>query len=315
MLCSNWQRCYIAAALGVVLVTACVDSPTVPSPMLDAQKATAALVNKPPLDETLEGQAWVCKDGVAATAPEFKFSVSVDGGPATNFEVLLGTCVLVHSVPIDVSNSARVSVTETVLPDWTLTSIRIESEEADLTPLAPSINPPNAAATISNDFGAVFTFTNTFTPPPPPPPPPNLEGRMTGGGAQIFGGVKITRGFTVHCDLTLSNNVEINWDKNQWHIDKPLTKATCINDPAYQQQPPNAPFNTFIGEGIGRLNGVDGSKIIFTFIDAGEPGKFDKAAIRIIAPDGITMVLNVPLVFLDNGNIQAHFDQPHGFKP
>ena len=128
-------------------------------------------------------------------------------------------------------------------------------------------------------------------------------------------GVKITRGFTIHCDLTLSNNVEINWDNNQWHIDKPLTMATCIDDPAYHEQPPNAPFNTFIGEGFGRLNGVDGSKIIFTFIDAGEPGKFDKAAIRIIAPDGITVVLDVPLVFLDNGNIQAHFDQPHGFKP
>jgi len=303
---TNWQRCYIAAALGVVLVTACVDSPTGPRPTLDAQNVTANLVNKPLLDNTLEGQAWVCKIGTGS-ATNFSFAVSVDGGPATDQSIVDGRCVLVHSVPTDVSNFARVSITENVPGDWTLLGILVESEEIDLTPLQSLINLPNANASsrISNDFGVVFIFTNT----------PNLQGRMTGGGAQIFGGVKITRGFTIHCDITLSNNLEINWNGNQWHIDKPLDRAACINDPAYEQQPPNAPFNTFIGEGTGRLNGVDGSKVFFTFIDAGEPGKFDKAAIRIIAPDGITMVLNVPLVFLDNGNIQAHFDQPHGFKP
>jgi len=219
----------------------------------------------------------------------------------------------VASVPTTGSGQATISVTEAVPPaNWALTSIVIESNTPGGSPVVDLPN-RNASARITNDQGQVFTFTNTFT---PPPPPPSLQGRMTGGGAQVYGNVKITRGFTIHCDIVLSNNLEINWGGgNKWHIDKPLTKATCINDPAYIEQPPVAPFNTFIGEGIGRLNGVDGSKVYFTFIDAGEPGKNDKAAIKIIAPDGVTVVLDIPLSLLDNGNIQAHYDQPHGQKP
>lgn len=165
---------------------------------------------------------------------------------------------------------------------------------------------------MSNDIGVMAVFTNTYT---PPPPPPILEGRMTGGGGLRFDGAKLNFGLTLHCDILLSNNLEINWGKNKWHLSKPITKATCIDDPAYDEPPPAAPFNTFIGEGIGRLNGVDGSRVIFTFIDAGEPGKFDKAAIKIIAPDGVTVALDAPLQRLANGNIQAHYDQPHKQKP
>ena len=142
-------------------------------------------------------------------------------------------------------------------------------------------------------------------------------GRMTGGGgqdAEVDGiEVYITRGFTIHCDLILSNNLEINWPGNKWHIDKPLTAATCIDDPTISPVPPRAPFDTFIGEGIGRLNGEDGSLIRFTFVDDGERGgdPHDFAGIQIFAPDG-TLVLDVPVgTRLKNGNIQAHFDQPH----
>jgi hypothetical protein len=143
-------------------------------------------------------------------------------------------------------------------------------------------------------------------------------GRMTGGGGQItVGGILVTRGFTIHCDITLSNNLEINWEGNRWHIDKPLTSAECFDDPAISPEPPPAPFDTFIGEGVGRLNGVDGSMVRFTFIDSGEPGGGnDQAAIAIWAPgadpDTDPPVLNVPLSFLDQGNLQAHYDQPHG---
>ena len=67
-------------------------------------------------------------------------------------------------------------------------------------------------------------------------------------------GVRITRGFTIHCDIILSNNLEINWSGgNKWHIDKPLTSATCVDDPAISPEPPAAPFDTFIGEGEGTL--------------------------------------------------------------
>lgn len=144
-------------------------------------------------------------------------------------------------------------------------------------------------------------------------------GRMTGGGGQLtIDDVRVTRGFTIHCDITLSNNLEINWgDGMKWHIDKPLTSAECIDDPAVDPAPPPAPFDTFTGEGVGSLNGVDGSVVRFTFVDAGEPGgRNDRAEIKIWAPgddpDTDPPVLDVPMSFLDHGNIQAHYDQPHG---
>jgi hypothetical protein len=144
------------------------------------------------------------------------------------------------------------------------------------------------------------------------PPVEVINGRMTGGGNQIIvGGVRITRGFTIHCDIVLSNNLEINWNGNRWHLDKPLTSARCLDDPDISPLPPAAPFDTFIGEGIGRYNGVDGYKVEFKFADAGEPGgENDKAGILITAPNG-DVVLDVPFQFLSHGNVQAHYDQPH----
>lgn len=141
-------------------------------------------------------------------------------------------------------------------------------------------------------------------------------GRMTGGGRQIeIGDVSVSRGFTIHCDIVLSNNLEINWTGgNMWHLDKPLTSAICLDDGVLDPVPPAAPFDTFIGEGFGRLNGVDGSFVRFTFADAGEPGRNDQATIQIWAP-GANPAVDAPVLEisgnLDHGNIQAHFDQPH----
>ena len=140
-----------------------------------------------------------------------------------------------------------------------------------------------------------------------------LDGRMTGGGGQdvALSGIYVTRGFTIHCDLTLSNNLEINWPDNKFHLDKPLTGAVCLDDPNVAPEPPKAPFDTFLGEGYGTLNGVDGARVVFTFVDAGEPsGKGDKARIQVFDASGV-LVLAIPLSPLDNGNIQAHYDQPH----
>ena len=147
---------------------------------------------------------------------------------------------------------------------------------------------------------------------PPPEECSFVEGRMTGGGGQIIiGDVFVSRGLTIHCDILLSNNLEINWPGNKWHIDKPLDDATCVDDPAYNPVPPRAPFDTFIGVGTGRLNGVDGAVVNFVFIDNGEPGHTDRASIQIWDAGG-ALVLNVPLSALDRGNLQAHYDQPHG---
>jgi len=146
-----------------------------------------------------------------------------------------------------------------------------------------------------------------------------LNGRMTGGGGTVTAtsGVTVTYGFTLHCDITLSNNLELNWaGGNKWHLDKPITLARCEDDPAIEPHPPVAPFDTFHGEGIGRLNGVDGSRIEFTLVDDGEGSNSgDKARFTIYAPNSNTVVLTVNLQLTTNGNIQAHYDQPHGQKP
>ena len=153
--------------------------------------------------------------------------------------------------------------------------------------------------------------------------PDLVPGRMTGGGKQItVDNARITRGFTIHCDIRLSNNIEVNWESdgesNRWHLAKPITSADCSDDPRIKQKPPAAPIDTFEGEGTGRLNGEDGSIIRFVFVDAGEPGRNDTASIRIWAPgvdpDGATPPVLEVSGPLDNGNIQAHYDQPHKKK-
>lgn len=164
-----------------------------------------------------------------------------------------------------------------------------------------SVGPGSAG----NDYlVASATTTTTFTP---------ALGRMTGGGSDIdINDVHVTKGLTLHCDITLSNNLEVNWGGHHWHLDKPIDTADCENDPAYVPNPPPAPFDTFNGTATGQLDGVDGAKISFTFIDAGEPGKgVDKAAIQIWDPNG-NLVLDMPLGFITGGNLQAHYDQPHG---
>lgn len=152
----------------------------------------------------------------------------------------------------------------------------------------------------------------TVTIPPDGCEEPNLEnGRMTGGGHQMrMDQVRVTRGFTIHCDLLLSNNLEVNWTGNKFHMTEHLQTVECSDDPDIIQAPPPAPLDTLIGVGTGRYNGIDGYTIEFTLVDAGEPGTNDMAALRIYRP-GDPDVLKVPLQNITGGNIQAHYDQPH----
>ena len=138
-------------------------------------------------------------------------------------------------------------------------------------------------------------------------------GRFTGGGSQIrVGGVRVTRGLTIHCDLLLSNNLEINWQGNQFHMTEHLTTVACTDDPNIIQAPPVAPLDTLVGVGTGRYNGTDGYTVRFTLVDYGEPGSDDRMAIQVFeTANPANVVLNVPLQVLTGGNLQAHYDQPH----
>jgi len=138
-------------------------------------------------------------------------------------------------------------------------------------------------------------------------------GRFTGGGHQIrVDNVRVTRGLTIHCDLLLSNNLEINWQGNQFHMTEHMTTVACTDDPDIIQAPPVAPLDTLVGVGTGRYNGDDGYTIEFTLVDGGEPGTADKMAILVYeTANPSNIVLNVPLQLMSGGNLQAHYDQPH----
>jgi hypothetical protein len=138
-------------------------------------------------------------------------------------------------------------------------------------------------------------------------------GRFTGGGNQVrVGEARVTRGLTIHCDLLLSNNLEVNWGGNKFHMTEHLTTVECSDDPSIIQFPPAAPLDTLIGVGTGRYNGTNGYTIEFTLQDFGEPGVDDRMVIRIYrTASPADVVLNVPLQKLTGGNLQAHFDQPH----
>lgn len=146
-----------------------------------------------------------------------------------------------------------------------------------------------------------------------PEVPPGDCGRMTGGGSVFtIGGVRVTRGFEIHCDLREPNNIEVNWPGNKFHMTE-LTSAVCTDSPAVDQTPPgSAPFDTFTGTGAGKLNNKAGARIEFVFTDAGEPGVNDTATLKVFDGSGnvvldVTGSPNVP-GFLDRGNLQTHKD-------
>ncbi|GFO96009.1 uncharacterized protein) Fragment, partial [groundwater metagenome] len=74
--------------------------------------------------------------------------------------------------------------------------------------------------------------------------------------------------------------------------------------PAITPNPPAAGFDTYVGTGTGRYNGVSGFKAEWTFTDAGEPGKNDFA--KIVIKDASSNVILSVSGKLNNGNHQAH---------
>ena len=100
------------------------------------------------------------------------------------------------------------------------------------------------------------------------------------------------------------NTLEVNWDKgNKFHLDS-LTTASCTDDPTIIPNPPDAGFDTYKGTGTGSYNGVSGATAVWTFTDAGEPGKNDFASLVIKDKNNI-VVLSVS-GYLNSGNQQAH---------
>lgn len=133
------------------------------------------------------------------------------------------------------------------------------------------------------------------------------EGRMTGGGSIFCGDIRVTHGFELHCDPAVGpDNLEINWADHQFHLTG-VTGVECINDPTIAPPPPNAPFDTMILTGTGRLDGVDGAHIYVKLTDAGEPGTSDTLTVAIDPPgSGGASIINCGPELLTFGNQQAH---------
>ena len=188
-----------------------------------------------------------------------------------------------------------------------------------LSPTSPSVTAGSRALAVNTIIDpcapASLRGVNTTGETDPPPPPPCLQGRFTGGGFQIDANdLKVTRGFTLHCDALLSNNFEVNWkdingNAHHFHTDKNPAVVSCTKpvDPV----PPAADVSRIVIENQpGKLDGVDGALITIVLEDHGEPGTEDRAYIAING-NALTGGSVPAPALIDGGNIQAHFDQPH----
>jgi hypothetical protein len=109
----------------------------------------------------------------------------------------------------------------------------------------------------------------------------------------------------------LPNRLEINWgpakNAQKFHL-LGLNSAVCTDNPIIDPQQPRADIDTITGKGTGRFNNVDGATIEFTFDDAGEPGKNDRATMIIKDVNGNVVLNTGGALKLNSGNQQAHQD-------
>lgn len=248
------------------------------------------------------GHFYVCKEGTDA-------SFDVSGGDVTTLSLTDGECEDVKTASATIPGEFTVTVTEQSDPtSYVLDHVLVERftvPNGDMTS-SDTYSGPGITERVSGDIGVIATFYNdpVVPPPPPPPPPPPADGRFTGGGSFFLGDIRFTHGFELRCDYTdHRQNLEINWLGNQFHLTE-LTYAECSDDPAIEPHPPRAGLDTYYGEGVGRLNQVDGATITFTITDAGEPGTGDTMEITITPLVGSPIV--VPVTHLNKGNHQAH---------
>jgi hypothetical protein len=140
---------------------------------------------------------------------------------------------------------------------------------------------------------------------------------MTGGGSifnvEYGGDDRITHGFVVHCTPRNSDNLQVvdHATGNSFHMTN-LENAICIDDPAIDPNPPNATFDTFVGQGSGRCNlaGQGGPgvpcTVRFTFTDGGERGGCTRDTAIIEVRDANDNVVISVSGDVDCGNNQAH---------
>ena len=133
-------------------------------------------------------------------------------------------------------------------------------------------------------------------------------GRMTGHGTVDT----TTYGRSHHefrnsvCNSDRFPDLKVQWDGNRFDLTAYSSPLRCVDRPGFDEGQPDAGFDTIIGQGTGVLNGVDGATATFSFTDAGEPGRGDRATITITDADG-NVVFDISDVEIEpGGNHQAH---------
>ena len=141
------------------------------------------------------------------------------------------------------------------------------------------------------------------------------NGRFTGGGnflAEAGGAtVKATHGLALWCKTSHDpQQLQVNWSGgNGFHLTD-LQDSFCTEE-GYNQENPEAPIDTYYGEGYGKLNFGAGDKAVgyakWRFVDDGEPGGGRDLIRIVIRRDGPAgEVLLTADTALTKGNHQAH---------
>lgn len=128
-------------------------------------------------------------------------------------------------------------------------------------------------------------------------------------------GELLTHGFILHCNATdTPNNLEINWNsktgEHQFHLENLISAHCEMNTALGSPNPPTANFNTWVGNGTGKLDGQPGAFIYAIFTDQSQPagtqagGQGDWSTIVIYAPNGTLAIQVTDPLF--GGAQQAH---------
>ena len=144
---------------------------------------------------------------------------------------------------------------------------------------------------------------------------PRSQCWMTGGGsifaAEYGGGQRFTHGFQLDCVPRRNDTLQVNDHGTGWnfHLDD-VTSAICIDDPGLEPNPPEASFDTYVGQGNGICRNVGGEArscwATWTFTDGGEIGGCLRDTAIIEVRDNDDNLLIGVSGDVDCGNHQAH---------
>jgi hypothetical protein len=140
--------------------------------------------------------------------------------------------------------------------------------------------------------------------PQPKPLSDSTRRKMTGAGHLPGAGGPVKFTLELACDPIRNSRLDVRWENRRFELDL-IARLFCEEFPE--------PLQTHRGVGIGRLDGVAGAEVEWSFADAGEPGLLDRALLRI--RDGVGEIVLEVAGTIKAANLQAHADPKEGAQP